>query len=652
MMSYYYNVWVSTKQFRSSSTLTYSSDIKLKSGSIVSVPFRNKTIIGLVKDRAEAPKFTCKPINSILQKNTLPDSDIALLKWLIDYYPANSATHLQLFIPNRVSKFTENFSVSSPTISPANGMTPPTLNDEQSNAIKTILSSNSRTFLIHGNTGSGKTRVYVELIRECLKSLKSVILLIPEIGLSPQIISTIDNFFPDSVITMNSGLSEKTKLINWGKILTSVKPIVVIGPRSALFMPVNNLGLIIIDEAHDDSYKQESSPFYQSTRVAAKLSDITNSKLILGTASPLISDYYLFSEKKIPIIRMIKSAAAYEKEIKPNIEIIDLSNKSMFTKSSWLSNPLLDSVQKSLYAKEQSLIFLNRRGTAVVVICQNCGWKALCPNCNTSLTYHHDHHHLVCHSCGHREISPSACPKCDSHNITYKGVGTKAIEVELKKIFPGVKIRRFDRDNTKKDSLSENYQDISEGNTDIIIGTQIITKGLDLPKLSTVGIIMADQNLTFPDFSSEEKNYQTLLQVMGRVGRGHQDSSNIIIQTYSPNSRALLSATSKDYDIFYNDQLVSRAKYLFPPYVYMLKIYCKKSSSKNAELSCEELISSFRGLGYSIKISSPSPSFREKIGKKYQWQFVIRSKNRSNLLALIKHIPNDWFYDIDPINLL
>jgi primosomal protein N' (replication factor Y) len=285
-------------------------------------------------------------------------------------------------------------------------------------------------------------------------------------------------------------------------------------------------------------------------------------------------------------------------------------------------------------------------------MCHDCGWKALCPNCNTSLTYHADHHLNICHNCGYKQKSPSLCPICNSHNIIYKGIGTKAIEVELRKFFPSYVIKRFDRDNLAKDSLAKNYLDISQGKTDIIIGTQIITKGLDLPKLTTVGIVSADQNLIFPDYSSEEKNFQTILQVIGRVDRGHQNSSKIIIQTYNPAGKSLTAAVSKNYDIFYNDQLNSRKKYLFPPFVYMLKLYCKRNSPYNAKNDCTEVIDRLNTLRLKIRISDPVPAFHEKVGGKFIWQFVIKSKNRGNLLNIVSELTNDWFFDLDPNNLL
>ena len=651
-MTHYYDIWVSTTQFRSTATLTYSSTENLSQGSIVLVPFRNKTVLGLVKAKTELPKFKVKPVDKLLHSKSLSKVSISLLEWLMQYYPSSASTHLQLFLPSSINKITVDPPAKIKPLAKTLAIDPPKLTSEQTTAVKTIRDSSSRTFLLHGDTGSGKTRVYIELIKDALTKLKSVLVLVPEIGLSPQITKSLQDHFPNDIIVMNSSLTPKRKRDNWEKILSSKVPVIVVGPRSALFSPINNLGLIIMDEAHDSSYKQESAPFYQTSRVAAKLADLTDSKLIMGTATPLIADYYVFNKLNVPIIRMKQSAITANHENKIDIEIIDLTDRSFFTKSTWLSDVMLNSIEESLASNEQSLIFLNRRGTAAVIVCQNCGWKALCPNCNTSLTYHGDNHLILCHSCGYKDKSPSICPICKSHDITFKGIGTKAIEVEMKKIFPNAKIKRFDRDNTKSESLAMGYGDIKKGEVDIIIGTQIITKGLDLPKLTTVGIVMADQNLSFPDFSSEEKSYQTILQVIGRVGRGHQVKSKIIVQTFNPESRSLKAAITKNYTTFYNDQLDSRQKYLFPPFVFLLKIYCKKPTLDKANNVCLSLIKQIKELGLQVKISDPSPSFHEKINGKYVWQFVVKSKNRQDLLNIIEIIPNDWFYDIDPNNLL
>lgn len=651
-MTYYYDIWVSTKQFRNSSALTYSSTEKLHEGAIVLVPFRNKIVLGLVKSKSSKPKFKVRPISRLVHAKNLPKDTVSLFEWLINYYPSNASTHLQLFLPKSISSIQDSPLIYTSQKKTSQKKVAPRLTSEQLMAVKQIKNSPATSFLIHGNTGSGKTRVYIELIKETLANSKSVIVLIPEIGLSPQITKSLQDYFPNEVIIINSSLSDKTKRNNWEKILTSTSPIIVVGPRSAIFVPLNNLGLIIMDESHDSSYKQENAPFYQTTRVAGKLSEITNSKLVMGTASPLITDYYIFEKKKVPIIRMVKSALASADKTKSQIDIVDIGDKSLFAQSFWLSDRMIESIEESLAAKEQSLVFLNRRGTAASVMCQNCGWKALCPNCDISLTYHADDHLIICHSCGFKEKSPSSCPICHSHDIMFKGVGTKAIESELSKLFPSAVIKRFDRDNSKKDSLEMNYTDINNGKTDIIIGTQIVTKGLDLPQLTTVGIVMADQNLTFPDFSSDEKSYQTLLQVIGRVGRGHQSTSKIIIQTYNTQGTALLAALSKDYTSFYNNQLDSRKKYMFPPFVFMLKIYCKKNTARKAKESCLELIEQIKKLNFQIDISDPTPAFHEKVGGKYIWQFVVKSKKRQYLLDIISSLPNDWFYDIDPNNLL
>lgn len=651
-MTYYYDIWVSTIQFRSSSTLTYSSTLRLNRGSIVQVPFRNKLILGLIKTQTSAPNFKVKPIHRLIHSSYLPDSSISLLTWLMNYYPSSASTHLQLFLPNSIDKIDSSTKEDVLLVVKQIAHKAPKLTSEQESSIRTINESSSRTFLLHGDTGSGKTRVYIELIKETILKSKSVIVLVPEIGLSPQITKSLEDYFPNDVIMMNSGLTPKTKRNNWIKILTAKLPVIIVGPRSALFAPINNLGLIIMDEAHDSSYKQETAPFYQTSRVAAKLAEITNSKLVMGTASPSIVDYFMFDKMKVPVIRMSKLAISVDSDLDTQLQVIDLTDKSFFTRSAWLSDVLLESIDKSFKANEQSLIFLNRRGTASTIMCRDCGWKALCPNCNTSLTYHSDKHLIICHSCGFQDKSPSFCPSCNGHDIIFKGVGTKAIEVEVNKFFPEAKIKRFDKDNSKNDSLEMGYTDIKNGKIDIIIGTQIITKGLDLPKLTTVGIVIADQNLSFPDYSSEEKNFQILLQVIGRVGRGHQASSRIIIQSYDPMSKPLKAAITKDYVDFYNDQIKLREKYLFPPFVFLLKVYCKKSSSDKANRDCIQLINKIKKLKLPVKISSPSPAFYEKINGKYVWQFVIKSKNRQYLLDIISTLPNDWFYDIDPNNLL
>ncbi|HUC95445.1 MAG TPA: primosomal protein N' [Candidatus Saccharimonadia bacterium] len=649
-MTYYYDVWVSTNQFRESSTLTYFSTKKLQNGLPIIIPFRNKNILGLIKNNTSKPSFKVKEIIKIGQ-NKLPTSSIKLLDWMLEYYPTKSSTHLQLFLPRNILNLDKKSTIKEQGVTKKHlPIKLPVLTKDQKDALKIIDATKEKSILIHGNTGSGKTRVYVELIKKAIGQKKSAIVLVPEIGLSPQITATLEKSFPEIVITIHSGMSEKKKRQNWQKIISSDEPLIVVGPRSALFVPLKIIGVIILDEAHDASYKQESSPFYQTTRVAAKLSELTKAKLILGTATPLISDYYYFKVKKLPIVRLTKSA---KKDLtnKLDVVLVNLNNKSLFNSSKWLSDPLIESISRSIKASQQSLVFLNRRGTAIVIICQNCGWRAICPNCNTSLTYHQDRHSVICHSCGFSQSSPSICPVCSSSDILFKGAGTKALEHELKKLFPSANIKRFDRDSNKLDSLEENYTNLADGKVNIIIGTQIITKGLDLPKLSTVGIVMADHNLVFPDYIAEERSFQSLSQVIGRVGRGHV-SGRVIIQTYNPSNLALVAAINKDYSSFYESQIKDRQLYNFPPYVFLLKIYYKAKNTATSEAACNKFIREIRALRLPISISEPNPAFHEKVNSKYIWQVVIKSKSRDNLLKIISIIPNNWFFDLDPYSLL
>ena len=528
----------------------------------------------------------------------------------------------------------------------------PKLTEEQEDTISEIYKNPGKSVLIHGDTSTGKTRIYIELIKRMQERKCSSIIMTPEIGLTPQLIKTLEESFPTKVILVHSSLGDKTKRDNWIKIISSQEPLIIVGPRSALFSPLNNIGLIVMDEAHEPSYKQEQSPYYQTSRVAAQLAKLSNAILVMGTATPLISDYFVLNSKKSVTTRMVKPAVSGSKRnFEKIIQTVKITDKSHFSKSNWLSNELLDSITNSLQNNEQSIIFLNRRGSAQVILCQNCGWQALCPNCDTSLTYHSDKHIMLCHSCSYNQTVPQACPVCTSPDIVFKGTGTKSITDEISRLFNTAKVRRFDRDNKKADSLEQNYDDLLNGKIDIAVGTQIITKGLDLPKLSTVGIVMADSGLYFPDYMAEERTYQNLTQVIGRVGRGHVPG-RVIIQTYNPESIAIKAATENNYKEFYEQQITEREKYQFPPFVFLLKITTKRSTQKSSESACLKLINEIRGASLPVIINGPTPAFHEKQGGKYVWQIIIKSKERTSLLKIIDMLPTNFAYDIDPSSLL
>jgi primosomal protein N' (replication factor Y) len=312
---------------------------------------------------------------------------------------------------------------------------------------------------------------------------------------------------------------------------------------------------------------------------------------------------------------------------------------------------LLSALENSLLNHQQSLVFLNRRGTAKLVLCQKCGWEALCPRCDLPLTYHGDKHIMQCHTCGFHDSVPSTCPVCSESDIIFKSIGTKSLVIELERLLPKARIGRFDSDTAKPDSLGVQYASIRDGKIDILVGTQMLGKGLDLPKLSTLGIVLADTSLTFPDYTSEERTYQLLTQALGRVHRGHV-AGTAFIQTYHPENNVLLSAVSKDYESFYDSQIEERKLFRFPPYRHMLKLTCSRSSSQNAKRASLQLASELRNRNLPVEIIGPSPAFIEKTHDRYRWQLIIKSTRRIELINIIRDLPANWSYDIDPVNLL
>jgi primosomal protein N' (replication factor Y) len=343
--------------------------------------------------------------------------------------------------------------------------------------------------------------------------------------------------------------------------------------------------------------------------------------------------------------------AASASDAQKMVKVVDLRERSSFSKSGYISNELIGAMRTTMQKGEQALLFLNRRGTARVVMCQDCGWQALCPHCDLPLVYHGDEHLMRCHSCEFKAPAPTSCPNCHGTSVVFKSIGTKAVAEEAQRLFPEARVQRFDTDNKKSERIEQHYDAVRAGNVDILIGTQTLAKGLDLPKLSLVGVIIADTSLYFPDFSAQERTYQLLGQVLGRIGRGHR-ASTAVIQTYAPDSPLLQSVITKDWPTFYNRELAERKQFLFPPYVYLLKLTCGRASSKAAQTAAEKFINTTRQEVRGIAMEGPTPSFHEKVQNKFVWQVVVKAKRRSQLLDVISRLPSGWNYDIDPMNLL
>jgi primosomal protein N' (replication factor Y) (superfamily II helicase) len=643
---FYYEVLASSMQYHGSTALTYQSEVALPVGAVVRIPLRAGSTLGVVSAVVTKPKFMTKDIAQMFDLPPLPKQSLKLLDWLRVFYPSPLGMTVQLFLPKSLLNKPENISVSESAELSQTKLPP--LTKEQQNVLEHI--KKPGTFLLHGETGSGKTRVYIELAKQHLAAGRSAIILTPEISLTSQLAADFQAVFPGQVLIAHSNLGDAERRKIWLQGLLSTEPLIIVGPRSALFSPLKDIGLIVVDECHESSYKQEQSPYYQALRVASKLSELHKSQLVLGSATPTVEDYYRAEQKGVPILRMQQLAKASD-FAKASTKVIDLKDRSQFTRLQHISNELLDAVGRAMSSNEQSLLFLNRRGTARIILCQVCGWQALCPNCDLPLAYHGDSGNMRCHTCGYQAPLVLSCPVCGSADIAFKSIGTKAIVDEITKAFPSARVQRFDTDNLKAERFEQYYHSVKAGEVDILVGTQTLAKGLDLPKLSVVGIICADTSLYLPDYTAQERTYQLLSQVMGRIGRGHRESE-AVIQTYQPDNPVLKAALAKDWQTFYQTEIKERQDFLFPPFCYLLKLTCRRATKAAAQKATEELASKLRRQQLKIQIIGPTPSFYEKLGGKFQWQLVVKSRSRNQLLEVIGLLPANWTYDIDPADLL
>lgn len=643
----YYLVLVRSSRYHGKEALTYSSSERLSAGRIVEVELQKELVLGVVTGTTTKPRFQTKPVARVFDLPALPIALLKLTTWLQQYYPAPLGVITQQLIPAHFSAKQLDEAAPGPFAEPDLSELPP-LTEQQQAALEAMTERN--TYVLHGTTGSGKTRLYIELAARAIADGKSAIVLTPEISLTSQLASNFQAIFGERVIVMHSQQAPAERQKAWLASLRSSEPVIIIGPRSALFSPVQKLGLIVLDEAHEVAYKQEQAPQYQTGRVAAYLAGLSRASLVLGSATPAISDYYLAEQKKKPIIKLTQLANS-EPRAATEVVFVDRKEHALFNRSPFMSQPLLQAIEGALSRGEQSLLYLNRRGTARLVMCENCGWQATCPHCDVPLTYHGDHHELRCHSCNYHAKAPSSCPECGHANIMFKTAGTKAIVSEVERLFPNARVARFDTDNTKAERFEQHYEAVRNGEVDILVGTQLLAKGLDLPRLSTLGILLADTSLYMPDFTAQERTFQLISQVLGRIGRGHV-AGRAIIQSYHPDHAVLKQAIEGDYQGFYEAELASRKMFLFPPYCHLLKISVRRASIKAAEEAAEKLKSDIEHAGHKVRVEGPAPSFYERFQNKYQWQLVVKATNRSELLNVIAVLPANSSYDIDPMDLL
>ncbi|HSX48409.1 MAG TPA: primosomal protein N' [Candidatus Nanoarchaeia archaeon] len=624
-------------------TYEYGDDLAM--GQLVEVPFGRKKSLGVVIAEAEKPTFETKPVTRLIELPLIPAHLVELAKWLASYYLASPKAVWQTLLPAGLE--TKAASPRKKPLPEPEGFEEPGVNKAQQAALDAVWNGQETSYLLHGITGSGKTQVYIELARKSIESGRSAIILVPEIALTPQIEARFKTAFPGAVIPTHSGLTPAGRRSAWFRALIAEEPQVVIGPRSALFLPLAKVGIIVMDECHETTYKQEQSPKYQTDAAAAKLAHLAGAKLVMGSATPAVTQYFWAKEGRIKLLEMTERA----NRITPAIPtVVDLRDKTLLNASRFISTPLLDAVKSTLAEGRQSLLFINRRGSASSLICGDCGWVASCPNCGIAITFHADHMKLVCHYCNYRQTPPAICPDDKSTNLRYLGGGTKRIEAEMARLMPEARLARLDRDSSTPAYLHQLYGELNAGKIDILIGTQLVAKGWDLPMLDTVGIVSADTMLNVPDFTAAERTFQLITQVRGRAGRGDR-AGQVIIQSYSPDHPAIMAAAEDDYERFATTELAGRQALHYPPFTYLLKLSFGAKTAETSQRRAQELSEQLRGL-QGVALSGPAPAFREVQGGRYIWQIIARSHSRQSLIGVAAATPAGWTADLDPVNLL
>lgn len=512
------------------------------------------------------------------------------------------------------------------------------LNEEQQKVYKEIFNSinTNETFLLYGVTGSGKTNVYMKVIEDVIKNNKTAILLVPEISLTPQIIKRFTSYF-SNIAVLHSGLSDGEKYDEWRKI-NEGKVNIVIGARSAIFAPLKNIGVIIIDEEHSQTYKQENNPRYNAIDIAKERCKYHNCPLILGSATPSLES---FARAKKNVYKLLELKNRYNNNTMPKVDIIDM-NKEFKKASGYFSNTLIDQIKETLERKEQVILFLNRRGYSSFLTCSSCGYVEKCPNCDISLTYHKSSNMLRCHYCGYATKRKKLCPKCQEEIKDY-GIGTEKVEEELKSLIKDAKIIRMDVDTTTtKNAHAKIINSFLEEKYNILVGTQMIAKGLDFPNVTLVGVLNADIGLNFPDFRSSETTFSLLNQVLGRSGRGNKEGK-VLIQTFNPEHYAIAYTKNHDYLGFYNEEMKIRKILKYPPYYYICSI---KIISKDYNLASKSSYDVVNYLKQNIKneiILGPSVCNVFKLNNNYRFQIIIKYKDVNNILEYLTNIEHHYF---------
>lgn len=533
------------------------------------------------------------------------------------------------------------------------------------------------TFLLHGVTGSGKTEVYMQAMTEVLGKGKSVIVLVPEISLTPQAASRFVGRFGERVALLHSRLSDGERYDQWHRIRKGEADI-VIGPRSAVFAPVKELGMLIIDEEHSDSYKSDTVPRYHARDVAQKRGELAKCPVLLGSATPSLESFH---RAKNGSYRLLSLPDRVLDRKMPDVYIVDMRTELKKGNRTIFSDVLRSSIEERLENEEQIILFLNRRGHSTYVFCRTCGYVERCENCSISLTFHFETKRLVCHHCGDKRPTHPACPQCGSPAIRYFGLGTESVEQEVRKAFPRARVKRFDADSTtRKNAHQQILGTFEQGEIDILIGTQMVSKGLDFPNVTLVGVIAADTSLNLPDFRASEQTFSLLTQVAGRSGRAELEGK-VVIQTYMPEHYCISAAQQHDYLGFYAREVAARGELRYPPFSHVGTLLLRGKDEKQVETAAHavgdqlQIWQSDRASaaqieekkqsvgGTEVEILGPAPAPLSKIEGKFRWHLLLRSNSVERISQLLKHLTDEppvaiksnaieFVIDIDPTSIL
>ena len=640
---------------------TYSFDptiFTIEVGMRIVVPFAHKDITAFVFEVVpviEETTYAIKDVIKVIDKEPLfTQSHIDLATWMSKFYFCSEGEAISAMIPSnkREKDLDESFGSDYESIE----ITESQLSDEQKSAIHSIYTSEEALHYVYGVTGSGKTEVFFNVAYQTIALGKQVIYLVPEITLTYQLVTYLSTRFHNRVAILHSKMSGSQRLKEWKRIQKGEVDI-VIGARSAIFAPFNSIGLIIIDEEHEQTYKAGNTPRYHARQVAQKIASQHSAKIVMGSATPSLEAWAMMNEGQIVKHTLAKRVSG---GYLPTIQVVD-----MLQEKEMISRLLYRSMKETLEKKRQVILFLNRRGFSYFFHCNSCGYEMSCPHCSVSLTFHKSEHAMVCHYCNYRTKPIDVCPSCNSVDVGYAGFGTQMVEQEIRKKFPHAILSRIDADISKKKGEVKDILDkFQKGEIDILLGTQMVAKGLNFPKVDLVGIVLADSTLNLPDFRSQERTFSLILQVSGRSGR-YNNNGKVIVQTYHAQNQAIKMATTHNLEKFYEEELDIRKQTLFPPFTRLVNLVvrgknkdlCKNEIENIASLASSAIEHLPRGV---VELVGVSECPIEKINNNWRYHIILRSVDFKGLLQVVTYIQRNHKVmrntyleiDVDPLHLL